>query len=222
MMDRLQSSVRDFERRLSETIAWCGGASLEIDYEAGARAQERLRLRAKAGLLSFEASRRSAYNPTRFLLRKKAKRTLKHAGIDDAPLPISKPLRSPNLQPEWPSGSDAQRFPSNREEQISIVEGVVARRAQLLRSAGRYPVELSADLRGGRLLCYAPDENLFDGAAEYSSIGFFDVENIPPWDTWICYYDIYVIGWVPPELLRLADEGINVNPEGCIFWAPQS
>jgi len=28
----------------------------------------------------------------------------------------------------------------------------------------------------------------------------------------------YLIAWVPPELVSLADEGIAVNPEQCIRW----
>lgn|SRR5579872_871518 len=171
MLDRLQSSVPNFDARLSETIAWCSGTTPSIDYKAGARAQEVLRLRAKAGLLLFQASRRSTYNPTKYLLQNRARRALKQVGIEDVPLPISEPLRSPHLEPDWQNAANAPRFPSNREKRISIVEYVVSRRAELLRSAGHYPTKLSPDLQGGRLLCYSPDENLFDGAAKVSSMG---------------------------------------------------
>ena len=51
---------------------------------------------------------------------------------------------------------------------------------------------------------------------------------MPPWDTWIAYlhdeYNIdsfdteYLIAWVPPEFVSLANEGIAVNPEQCIMW----
>jgi hypothetical protein len=37
----------------------------------------------------------------------------------------------------------------------------------------------------GRLLAYFPDLNLCDGAAEAESRGYLDVENCPPWETWI-------------------------------------
>jgi hypothetical protein len=83
----------------------------------------------------------------------------------------------------------------------------------------------------GRLLGYLPDENLADGAAEDSSEGFFDLNNMPPWGTWVglapkevrMYVDKGVpyrvlIAWVPRELVELAKRGIAVNPEDCIFW----
>lgn len=113
-------------------------------------------------------------------------------------------------------------FPSDRSAQVAIVETVVSKRAAQLRKNCHYPSTIDIGLEGGKLLLYAPDENLFDGAAEYSSRGFFDVDNIPPWDTWICLFEEYVLSWVPPQLLDLANAGIEVNPEQCILWAPES
>ncbi len=50
--------------------------------------------------------------------------------------------------------------------------------------------------------------------------------NVPPWDTRVCYvvehaerHRSYLIGWVPPQLVAVADAGIDVNPEVCILWA---
>src|SRR5262249_48125813 len=115
-----------------------------------------------------------------------------------------------------------------------------------LRQEQRYPAQPAASLAGGRLVLFAPDESLFDGAAEDATRGFFDVNNMPGWDTWICYledtqriaehrqqwlaagaptayppvdYDAYLVSWVPPRLLDLVSTGIDVNPEGCITWA---
>lgn len=86
----------------------------------------------------------------------------------------------------------------------------------------------TGSLTGGRLLVYFPDANLADGAAEVESRGFFDVDNAPPWDTWIALADEgpdadiswrqYVVAWVPPSLLPCAADGIAVNPEECIAW----
>lgn len=82
-------------------------------------------------------------------------------------------------------------------------------------------------LLGGRLLVYFPDANLSDGAAQHVSRGFFDVHNAPPWDTWIALADEasgdpsfqqYLVSWVPPEFIACVQEGIDVNPEGCIVW----
>lgn len=84
------------------------------------------------------------------------------------------------------------------------------------------------DLFGGRLLCFFPDTNLFDGAAEPVSDGFFDLDNIPPWDTWVSFFDDgtdadtcfsrYLLVYVPNELIPLADLGILLNPERCMLW----
>ncbi len=83
------------------------------------------------------------------------------------------------------------------------------------------------DLAGGRLLAYFPDINMCDGLAEAVSAGFFDVHNTPPHDTWVDFIVAplgdptgagFLVAWVPPALLDLAHEGVEVNPEGCILW----
>jgi len=81
-------------------------------------------------------------------------------------------------------------------------------------------------LEGGRLLVYFPDLDLADGAAEAESRGYFDVNNAPPWDTWIALVldavgnakSPYLVSWVPEEFLDAAQRGIDVNPEQCILW----
>lgn len=81
------------------------------------------------------------------------------------------------------------------------------------------------DLAGGRLLAYFPDSDLADGAAEAESKGFFDVNNAPPWDTWVALTDDErdeqhpcLVSWVPSEFIELAGAGILVNPEECVKW----
>jgi hypothetical protein len=84
------------------------------------------------------------------------------------------------------------------------------------------------DFRGGRLMVYFPDGDLCDGAAEQETSGFFDVFNVPPWETWVGYfeespgrkgsYDSFLLAYVPQCLINLADAGMNVNPEECILW----
>lgn len=84
-------------------------------------------------------------------------------------------------------------------------------------------------LGGGQLLIYFPNDDLACGAAEQETAGFFDINNVPPWDTWVAYvqdeqpnidsFDTeYLIAWVPYEFVGLANEGIAVNPEQCILW----
>lgn len=121
----------------------------------------------------------------------------------------------------------------------AIVDNVAVERANRLRlgyKVNDYPNASADDLAGGRILLYDPYNNLFDGAAESETYGFFDIDNVPPWDTWVCcvgsedgieetsqryaypYYS-FLVSWVPPQFVELVDEGIKVNPEACILWA---
>ncbi|MFV8755228.1 hypothetical protein ACNOYE_32160 [Nannocystaceae bacterium ST9] len=94
----------------------------------------------------------------------------------------------------------------------------------------RLPMSLSTRELPGRLMVYFPHQNLCDGAAETVSEGFFDVDNAPPWDTWVaCFHDRtkpelgpYVIAWIPEPFIAFADAGIGVNPEECIAWLDES
>lgn len=83
------------------------------------------------------------------------------------------------------------------------------------------------NLAGGRLLVYYPDLQLSDGAAEVATDGFFDVFNLPPFDTWLTFiedsalqhmHQKQLLCYIPASAVHLADLGISVNPEECILW----
>lgn len=215
MFDQLQSRVPLFRRRLSETVAWCIGQPLESSPAESAEIQKRRKLGEEAGKLTQRAFLSGAPWFWKSHLYRRAGRLFAKAGLHEI-APLSCQLRSPALRPS------CARFPSNRSEQAQIVENVAERRAAQLRLERRYSLSLLERLEGGRLLLYAPDENLFDGASQYGSKGFFDVDNIPPWDTWVCFFENYLVSWVPQQLVELANQGIDVNPEGCILWAPET
>jgi hypothetical protein len=125
-------------------------------------------------------------------------------------------FKPPDLTSQWrqvSSVATSRRLRSSREWQLPAITG----------------------LHGGRLLVYFPEDNLSDGVAEAESLGFFDTDNIPPYDTWVWmvrnirpfkYKDgtpgemeaNYLVAWVPPEFMRLASGGVDVNPEQCIVW----
>ena len=75
---------------------------------------------------------------------------------------------------------------------------------------------------GGRLLGYFPDEDLACGTAEAASGGYFDINNVPPWDTWVLLTEqpdqprksrgTCLIAWVPPAFISRAQLGIEANP----------
>ena len=115
------------------------------------------------------------------------------------------------------------------------VFSVSLERSRRLSSSGRANLQPITGLCGGRFLAYFPDDNLADGVAEVESEGFFDVDNIPPYDTWVWmvrnlrtfeYGDgtqaemeaNYLVAWVPPDFVSLASAGVKVNPEECILW----
>jgi hypothetical protein len=139
-------------------------------------------------------------------------------------------LRSDELQPPtyhyWsnPPHERLRLAAYPREDGGEMVEQLAQRRTDLLRTAGQYPTAPAIDLATGALLMYYPGLNLFDGAAEVVSAGFFDSDNIPAWDTWVAFLpgapgDEVLVSWIPPLLFPNAQQGVEVNPEACIEWA---
>ena len=79
-----------------------------------------------------------------------------------------------------------------------------------------------ADLTGGRILVYEPDMNIFDGLSEAETKGYVDVNDCPPWDTWVGYIASvetrWVLSWVPSTAISLVNEGAEVNCTDCFYW----
>ena len=109
------------------------------------------------------------------------------------------------------------------------------KRRKLLSTEKSVVTPKPVDLAGGRLLIFIISLSLFDGTAEVVSQGFFDVFNYPPADTWV-YVGLerdrsskgrepdvkrnlyYLVSWIPPQALNLAQEAIDLNAEECIQW----
>src|SRR5690349_3791937 len=139
---------------------------------------------------------------------------------------ISDPKRSlRTFEPTYP-------HLSSQEFQVFCVS---LDRSRRLGSIGQRNLVPVTDLRGGRLLAYFPAQNLADGYAEEISKGYFDVNNIPPYDTWVWMVENvekvtrcdgttdrlpanFLVSWVPPAFLGIADCGVQGNPEDCIAW----
>jgi len=60
--------------------------------------------------------------------------------------------------------------------------------------------------------------SLCDGAAEVSSFGILDSINCPPIDTWFYFDGVFLLAWIPKQLVEYVNQGIEVNPELCISW----
>jgi hypothetical protein len=156
-------------------------------------------------------------------------------------------LRSSALQPRhYGASREWQRYrwddsPANR---AVIVNALADLRASLADNDASVIDQGSRGMAGGRLVVYFPDDNLYDGAAAVLSQGYFDVDNAPPWDTWIAYLPgrqsspagdftpladqgdaegiSFLLAWVPSQFIQLANTGIWANPEKCISWAEES
>ena len=211
-MDDVPSLKSELARRsLAETIVWCGQRQLisEVNDPEVRRQHDLAR---QAGELGSQAYRERNGFWNRVLHRdythsplwRQTKKLL--AQVDFTLAPLKDQLRSAALTP---SGSlAAARSESERQAIVHLVAG---KRAGLVGA-----VAPTADLQGGRLLAYAPDENLADGAARFASQGFFDDDNVPPWDTWVAFSQGILVSWVPKQLLALVQRGLEVHVEGCI------
>ncbi len=131
-------------------------------------------------------------------------------------LDVSSPARSLRTEANRPRTLESDYFAS--------VSTVASRRRSACSPASHAEVPLRS-LEEGRLLAYQPDMDLACGAAQAASRGFFDVDNAPPWDTWVAMVQEsgadaipYLVSWVPRQFVSLAQKGIEVNPECCIVW----
>ena len=125
---------------------------------------------------------------------------------------LTDPFRSRSLMPT--RAIDELRTESDWSQAVTeVVNKEVRRNKQSVLAMDYLPFAGS-----GRLLVYFPHENLADGAADLASNGFYDVNNVPPWDLWVSFSDGELISWVPIGLVEAAHMGIDVNPEECIQW----
>jgi hypothetical protein len=84
-------------------------------------------------------------------------------------------------------GAYERRFAQVLTERQAVVNALAEKRQALLRRSPGHGNASASQVAGGRLLVFKPDDTLEDGAAEVGSQGFFDVSNVPPWDSWVDY-----------------------------------
>jgi hypothetical protein len=202
-----------FQSSLAETVVWCKMKAIGMDtdsdairqrhalYEQAEQQWEEAQETLKRGWLHRKITDTKQWQSAMVLLKQ----------LRDSLGPMDRKLRSPELKPSFgldEFGNDALWARAAAE--------VVAKRSRLTAETSVRKADTNV---GGRLLLYSPSENLACGAAEASSNGFFDANNVPPWDIWVDFSEGTLLSWVPPALVDLAQMGIYVNPEGCIRWA---
>jgi hypothetical protein len=114
-------------------------------------------------------------------------------------------------------------LPSSRRD---AVDDVRRSRSRCLYYDGHASADPATIVSGGRLIAYCPDSNLACGVCEAETKGYFDVDNTPPWDTWVALLDApnvkdwesSLIAWVPSVFVPLVQAGIKVIPEQCVLW----
>jgi hypothetical protein len=221
-------NTHDFNQRLGETISWCLSQKIVCEPHEDEHIVHRRELnregtelisKAYKMLAPYEhASRISRWIARRAIrraaeIRRQGEQLMATANVGSIVPPLRHQLRSEALR------DLAESLARVGTDHAAIVERVADRRSQLLRSSGTHLDSPVPGLHGGRLLVFAPEDNLACGAAEYASMGFFDVDNVPPWDTWIAMFGKYLVSWVPSQIVPLVQEGLDVNPEQCILWS---
>jgi hypothetical protein len=116
-------------------------------------------------------------------------------------------FRSSELEPAFSLG-----LVLDDQQRLETVMEVVKRRSVLAQC-------LPKETPQGRLLLCEVRESVADGASDYATQGFFDLYDIPPWDTWILYIDHVLISWVPLHFVTRVQRGIDVNIVQCLRWA---
>jgi hypothetical protein len=153
----LQSDL--LRRSLAEAIAWCRSQTIVASVEE----TEDVKRRRSLAQQGSELMRRAFAEPDRLWDR------LLKRDYTDSRLWRQGSVLLCNQRHLY---SKARKIQDERQE---IVNSVVARRSEFVPSR-----EKPNKLNVGRLLLYAPEDNLSDGAARYASNGFFDVDNVPP------------------------------------------
>lgn len=202
-----------FKRSLAETAAWCIAQPLSPRVDESAVIRHRRGLVEESQRLSRAVFERLGHDWVQIRASQEWQRS--EALLQEAdPLSLSTldaQLRSATLKPSF-----AMDEFSRDEAWAEAVAEVVTKRSKLL--GGISPEPDFRYQREGRLLLFVPSETLMDCGAKYRSNGFFDVNNVPPWDTWVSFSDRTLVSWVPSVLAETVQMGIDVNPEACINW----
>jgi len=209
---------------LAETIAWCAGQQLTAHIEETEEIKKRRILVRQANKLMTQAYATQEHFWNKLFQRdyrktrewQLAMQLRREADEDSLKPPLAHQLRTLALKPNSVIGDTR-----SDTEKKALVASVIHKRSELLNSQGQGTLpDVGGSQGNGRMLIYVPEENVADGASEAVSSGFFDLYDAPPWDTWVAYSDRTLLAWVPPQLIGLAQSGIDVNPVDCIHWLP--
>jgi hypothetical protein len=210
----MNSQSPTFQRSLRETVSWCALKGFVRHYADSEQKRRRfLYEQTERQLRDARTSGRQGWIRRKVTWTKQWQQAMGLLlQVRDSFGPMEGRLRSAALKPRFTLdefGIDSLW--------VEAVAYVVGKRSQFLSLVASADPPVAHDK--GRFLSFVPSETLFDGAAQQSSNGFFDVNNVPPWDIWVSFEDRTLSCWVPNLLVDRAQMGIDMNPEGCIRWA---
>ena len=200
-----------FQQSLADAKLWCSLQTLTATSPETPDTVRRRDLIAPAGALLQRLQSLPWEDRTKHPAWVKATELFQEADMNSLAL-LEHQLRTPTLAPTSQAREATYGTETFFRESLLYV---VTTRAALLADLR---ATKSGHEQSGKLLLYWPHENLACGAARFSSNGFFDDDNTPPWDTWVDYKGGVLTSWVPEILIPWVQEGIDANPEECIRW----
>ena len=145
----------------------------------------------------------------------------RHARADDA----GSSTRTHALRPPVMAyhGYDLISRLNSPAETTAAVEHVCRARREELARLGVPILPIGPDLAGGRILFTGIDTDLCEAATDPSS-GYYDLTDLPGWDTWFFYGRSHrpcgaIYCWVPAGLVELARAGMDMIPVMSVEWA---
>lgn len=76
----------------------------------------------------------------------------------------------------------------------------------------------TSSLLAGKWLCFDPSSTMYDELAEEESLGFFDSDDVPPPEFWVCIDNDLLISFIPSKFLDVANLGVDCCISGSLFW----
>lgn len=145
----------------------------------------------------------------------------RHARADDADASTRNPAFCPPVMalPQRQRLSRLLNVPGEPKAAVDFVRN--ARRRELAR-LGIPILAVGPDLAGGRILFSTIDTDSC-GAATSPSNGYYDLDDLPGWDTWFYHRSTdrpwgAIYCWVPAHLVELARSGMDVIPVMSVEW----
>jgi|GEM_PF-1505328 len=125
-------------------------------------------------------------------------------------------LRSAELRPDLESlqfkDDDVWIYPQ-------LVEEVIRKRQSNFASSAISREPNFVDRSRGRLLLVAQDYSNHNNLTSDLTGGFFDYNDVPPWDTWIMLIEGILVCWIPGEFQAIVHEAMQYEAIGILAWA---